>query len=100
MHYQITNNTIIYDFQKSLEFITPKGKAIHGWNQFLFYQEDMPIIRKLFAYTISADENTIIQGLDPRKGLILCDPIGCGKTSMMRLMQLLLKLQQRFTVKA
>ena len=99
MHYQIQNNTIIYDFQKSLEFITKKGKAIYG-PSFKLYNEDMPIIRKLFAYTIGDHPTTISQELDPRKGLMLCGPIGCGKTSLMKLMQLLLPIEHRFQVKA
>jgi len=98
MHYQIQNNTIIYDFQKSLDFITQKGKAIHG-HHFHLYDEDMPIIRQLFAYTIGDHHNTIRQGLNPKKGLMLCGPIGCGKTSLMKLMQLLLPNEQRYMVK-
>ncbi len=99
MHYQITNNTIIYDFQKSLDFITQKGKAIHG-PHFHLYEEDMPIIRQLFAYTIGDHHNTIRQGLNPKKGLMLCGPIGCGKTSLMKLMQHLLPVENRYQVKA
>lgn len=99
MHYQISNNTIIYDFQKSLDFITQKGKAIHG-HHFHLYETDMPIIRKLFAYTIGDDHNTIRQGLNPKKGLMLCGPIGCGKTSLMKLIQLLLPIEHRYQVKA
>jgi len=99
MHYQIKNNTIIYDFQNSLNFITQKGKAIYG-HHFHLYNEDMPIIRKILAYTIGDQENTIRQGLNPRKGLMLCGPIGCGKTSLMRLMQLLLPVDHRYPVKA
>ncbi|MBI9064803.1 MAG: cell division protein ZapE [Marinilabiliaceae bacterium] len=99
MHYYIKNNTIIYNFQKSLDFITKKGKAIYG-HHFQLLNEDMPLIRKIFAYTIGDNENTIIQGLNPRKGLILCGPIGCGKTSLMKLMQLLLPIQQHYPIKA
>jgi len=99
MHYQIKNNTIIYDFQKSLDFITKKGKAIYGIN-FTLYEEDMTIIRQLFAYLIGDQENTQRQGLDPRKGLMLCGPIGCGKTSIMKLMQLMLPASYHYQVKA
>ncbi|MBI9064939.1 MAG: cell division protein ZapE [Marinilabiliaceae bacterium] len=99
MHYQIKNNTIIYNFPKSLSFITKKGKAIYG-PTFKLYNEDMSIIRKLFAYIIGDHPTTISLDLDPRKGLMLCGPIGCGKTSLMKLMQLLLPIEHRFQVKA
>ncbi len=99
MHYQIKNNTIIYDFPKSLDFITQKGLTIYG-PTFKLYDEDMPNIRKLFAYTIGDHPTTISQDLDPRKGLMLCGPIGCGKTSLMKLLQLLLPIEHRYQVKA
>jgi len=98
MHYQIQNNTIVYDFKKSLDFITQKGKSIYGAN-FRLYDEDMPIIRKLFAYTINDHQNMTAQGLDPRKGIMLCGRTGCGKTSLMTLLQLLLPKQYRYQVK-
>ncbi|TAJ13773.1 ATPase [Marinilabiliaceae bacterium JC017] len=98
MHYQIINNTIVYDFQKGIDFIAQKGKQIHG-PHFNLLDEDMGIIRKLFAYTIG-DHDIILQcGLDPRKGIMLCGPIGCGKTSLMQLMQFLVPPQYRFPVK-
>lgn len=98
MHYQIKNNTIIYDFQKSLNFITQKGKAIYG-PKFQLHDEDMPIIRKLFAYTINDYPTTTSQGLDPRKGIMLCGPVGSGKTALMQLLQLLLPIEYRYQVK-
>jgi len=98
MHYQIKNNTIIYDFQKSLQFITQKGKTIYG-HHFKLYNEDLSIIRKLFAYLIGDHQNTTRQGLNPKKGLMLCGPIGCGKTSLMKLMQLLLHNEHHYQVK-
>lgn len=98
MHYQIQNNTIVYDFQKSLHFITQKGKAIYG-PKFRLYDEDLPIIRKLFSYTINDQPTIISQGLDPRKGIMLYGPIGCGKTSLMKLLPFLLPVEYRYQVK-
>ncbi|TLX75985.1 cell division protein ZapE [Labilibacter sediminis] len=99
MFYSITNNQIIYNYEKSLEFITQKGKEIYG-QHFELKSEDMPIIRKLFAYIIRDKENTINEGLDPNKGVMLCGPIGAGKTSLMHLMRLLLPENKSYQIKS
>ncbi len=98
MFYQIINQQLVYNFQKSLDFITNQGQKTYG-QHFRLYPEDMPIIRKLFAYLIKDAENTIKQGLDPRKGILLCGPIGAGKTSLMMLMRQILPPANTFIVK-
>ncbi|WP_430936770.1 hypothetical protein [Saccharicrinis sp. 156] len=77
MFYTIQNNQIIYNFQKSLEFISRKGREMYG-NQFKLLDQDMPVIRKLFAYVIRDEENCKQHGLNLRKGLMLSGPIGAG----------------------
>ncbi|TLX78457.1 cell division protein ZapE [Labilibacter sediminis] len=99
MFYTITNNQIIYNYEKSLEFITQKGKEIYE-HHFKLISEDMPIIRKLFVYMIRDKENTINEGLDPNKGIMLCGPIGAGKTSLMHLMRLLLPENKSYQIKS
>ncbi len=98
MFYQIINQQLVYNFQKSLDFISNMGQKTYG-QHFQLYPEDMPIIRKLFAYLIKDSENTIKQGLDPRKGILLCGPIGAGKTSLMMLMRQILPPANTFMVK-
>ena len=41
MFYTISNNQIVYNYQKSLDFITQKGRDIYGY-QFELLSEDMP----------------------------------------------------------
>jgi len=98
MHYTIHNNTILYDFQKSLQFITQKGQALYG-HHFHLYDKDMPIIKKLFAYFIQDKQLSHQQGMDLRKGILMIGPVGCGKTALMKLMQTILQTHQRFAVK-
>ncbi|WP_439182535.1 AAA family ATPase [Carboxylicivirga taeanensis] len=98
-HYQIINNTIYYDFQKSLDLITQKGKALYG-QHFHLYEEDRPIIKKLFAYFIRNNQLASQQGIDLRKGILMIGPVGCGKTALMKLMPTILQAHQRFAIKA
>ncbi|MBK3517722.1 ATPase [Carboxylicivirga marina] len=98
-HYQIKNNIIYYDFQKSLDLITQKGKNLYGYH-FRLYDEDMPIIKKLFVYFIRDEEQAKQQGINLRKGILTLGPVGCGKTALMRLMPLILHNIQGFPLKA
>ncbi len=99
MHYQIHNNIIYYDFQKSLDLITTKGKILYG-QHFHLYEEDMAIIKKLFAYFIRDNQLAAQLGIDLRKDILMIGPVGCGKTALMKLMPTILQAQQRFALKA
>jgi DNA replication protein DnaC len=99
MFYTIQNNQIIYNYQKSLDFITKKGKAIYG-DYFRLHREDMPIIRKLFVYMIKDEKLITAEGLDSRKGIMLCGPIGSGKTSLMYLLRMVLPEQRSYMIKS
>ncbi|WP_075589856.1 P-loop NTPase family protein [Labilibacter marinus] len=99
MFYTIQNNQIIYNFQKSLEFITRKGEELYG-QHFKLLPEDLPIIRKLFAYVIRDEENCKLHDLDMRKGMMLSGPIGAGKTSLMHLMRLIVPEPQGYQIKS
>ncbi|MCT4645729.1 MAG: ATPase, partial [Carboxylicivirga sp.] len=62
--------------------------------------EDMAIIKQLFAYFIRDEEHAKQQGINLRKGILMIGPVGCGKTALMKLMPLILPTQHRFPVKA
>ncbi|WP_282037734.1 AAA family ATPase [Saccharicrinis aurantiacus] len=99
MFYTIQNNTIIYDFQKSLAHISNQGKLTYG-SHFRLYDEDMHIIKKLFVYFINDHSGCQQHNMDPRKGILLIGPVGCGKTALMKLMQTILQTHQRYALKA
>ena len=65
------------------------------WRQFLVrfagqvpdFQLDAhnePIYRRLLAYFVGDELTQTTLGLDPRKGILLLGPVGCGKTAAMR----------------
>jgi hypothetical protein len=63
-----------------------KGKECFG-EKFLLWKEDYPVLRKLLVYFFADQELAIKEDLDLKKGIMLCGPVGCGKTSIMSLVR-------------
>jgi len=89
--------TIDYDFAKILIYLNAKGKLLFG-NDFKIHRQDNKIIRKLCVYFIKDKDGCKKYGLDPNKGLLLSGPVGCGKTSLIKLMRHLVPHQRWYEV--
>lgn len=83
---KLKNNTIHYDFNKILVYLNAKGKIVFG-NTFKIYDDDLDIIFKLCLYFIQDEENCKKLNIDINKGILLTGPVGCGKTSLMKLLR-------------
>jgi len=83
---ELKNDHIHYDFQKILEYLDVKGKLLFG-NNFKIYNEDEVILFKLCIYFIQDEEYAKKLNIDLQKGILLTGPIGCGKTSLMKLLR-------------
>ena len=95
--YEIKNGYRLFDWRHTCAYITQQGKIQYG-QKFQLNREDWPIIRKLIIYHVRDEELAQKEGLDLSKGLLLIGPIGCGKTSMMHLFQLLAYRMMRYRV--
>lgn len=82
--FTIQNGFKVYDFKKCLSFIENKGKLDFGQN-FKIKEEDLETIFKLLIYMIKDKNNALKLKLNLSRGILLSGPIGCGKTSLMRL---------------
>lgn len=82
--FTIQNGFKVYDFKKCLSFIENKGKLDFGQN-FKIKEEDLETIFKLLIYMIKDKNNALKLKLNLSRGTLLSGPIGCGKTSLMRL---------------
>lgn len=78
------NGCMHYSFDASLAWLQVIGKKQYG-DHFKIQKKDEPIIYKLLVYAIGDQENMQKHGLNPNKGLLLTGPVGCGKTSLMNL---------------
>ncbi|WP_410005528.1 ATPase [Aequorivita nionensis] len=86
---------VLYDFDKILIYLNAKGKLLFG-KHFKIYDEDTEIIRQLCYYFIKDKTNCEQAGIDPEKGVLLSGPVGCGKTSLMKLLKYLVPLQRPY----
>ena len=82
---EIRNNTVHYDFEKIKTYLNIKGHLMFGKN-FKIYKEDEPLLFKLCNYFIQDHYSCAQMGIDTSKGLLLSGPVGCGKTSLMKLL--------------
>ncbi|WP_103864824.1 ATPase [Aquimarina sp. I32.4] len=78
--------SVIYDFPKIITYLNAKGKLLFG-DTFKIYDDDHSTVLRLCNYFIKDKTNCAAQGIDPNKGILLSGPVGCGKTSLMRLLQ-------------
>lgn len=88
----------MFDWQQTCRYLIHIGKMRYGPN-FTFHKEDMRIINALILYTIGDEENCKKRNIDLNKGILLIGPVGCGKTSLMNIVQELAFPEQRYWVK-
>ncbi len=60
------------------------------------YDDDKDILLKLCSYFIKDKKNCEAYGIDIDKGILLTGPVGCGKTSLMKLLRHLVPLQRPY----
>ncbi len=82
---EIKENLILYDFKKILLYLDHKGKLLFG-KKFKIYKEDHEMLFKLCSYMIHDIKGCKKLGIDTHKGILLSGPVGCGKTSLMKLL--------------
>ena len=83
---ELKGNQILYDFRKVLIYLNAKGKLLFG-KQFKIRKEDKNILYKLCNYQIRDWQTCKKLNIDIHKGILLSGPVGCGKTTLMKLMR-------------
>ncbi|MAM17363.1 ATPase [Muricauda oceani] len=87
--------SVLYDFPKILIYLNAKGKLLFG-KKFRIYDEDKGILLKLCSYFIKDKDNCEKFEIDIEKGILLSGPVGCGKTSLMKLLRHIVPLQRPY----
>ncbi|MDG1573305.1 ATPase [Robiginitalea sp. M366] len=93
----IQGREIHYEFSRIRDFLEFKGKQLFG-ETFQIYPEDHGILTQLIHYFIKDEIMCKNHGIDPDKGILLSGPIGCGKTSFMRLLKLIVPHKRPYSV--
>lgn len=94
---EFDGKSVLYDFSKILIYLNAKGKLLFG-KKFRIYDEDRDILLKLCSYFIRDKEYCDANGIDIDKGILLSGPVGCGKTSLMKLLRHIVPLQRPYEV--
>ncbi|MCU7550393.1 hypothetical protein OCK74_14830 [Chitinophagaceae bacterium LB-8] len=79
--------------------VEKKGKEIFG-PRFRLYEEDAGIILQLLIYFLQDVPLAQKYKIDLSKGIILAGPVGCGKTTLITLMNQVLPVLRRHMVRA
>jgi len=82
---ELKNDIVHYDFEKIKTYLNIKGYLLFG-KTFKLYPEDDLLLYKLCCYFIQDHYSCSQMGIDTHKGLLLSGPVGCGKTSLMKLL--------------
>ena len=82
----LKGHQILYDFEKILVYLDAKGKSLFG-DKFKIYEEDRDVLFKLCNYQIRDWTACRKLNIDINKGILLSGPVGCGKTSLMKLIR-------------
>jgi DNA replication protein DnaC len=83
----------------NLSIIQTKGKEMFG-DHFHITHEDYEVVHKLLTWFLQDEQQAQQFGINLNKGILLTGPIGCGKTSLMNIMRILVPPQQRFGIKS
>ncbi|MBN9294007.1 MAG: ATPase [Flavobacteriia bacterium] len=97
-HFEIKENQIIYDFMLTMKYLSDFGQKRFG-SDFRILRVNTTILKKLMAYAIRDEEYCKKYDIDPDKGILLVGTIGCGKTSLMQLFNILTHQHRKYTVK-
>ncbi|MBZ9631561.1 ATPase [Salegentibacter sp. LM13S] len=84
-----------YDFSKILVYLNTKGKLLFG-KHFKIYKKDKAVLLKLTSYFIRDEATCKKFDIDINKGILLSGPVGCGKTSLMKLLRHLVPAQRPY----
>lgn len=88
-----------FDFTKCLAFIEATGQKLYHPG-FVVIPDDYEIIYKLLVYFLNDISEAEKYNLSLRKGILLSGPVGCGKTSLMNIIKLIQKTEERFIMKS
>lgn len=88
-----------FDYNLAWQWLQQKGSETLG-HKFKLYESDRPTINLLFCYFLQDQFSAPQLGLELQKGILLTGPVGCGKTSLMKLMRFFFQTDaQKFITK-
>jgi DNA replication protein DnaC len=87
-----------HNYTEMITWLELKGKKDFG-DKFQFLEQDITNITKLICYFINDEIMAATFDIDLTKGILLCGPVGCGKTTLMTLMRYVTQQNNKFFMK-
>ena len=75
-----------YDYYKLLQDTEKRGKTMYG-EKYTIQDIDRPVVLKLLCYFLQDKNIAESEGIDLTKGVMLTGKVGCGKTTLMKIMR-------------
>ena len=94
----LKNGMFQFDFPVCRKWLESQGKKQFG-SHFEIFQEDHELLLTLLIYAIGDKEGTAKRNLNLKKGILLTGPIGCGKTSLMTLVNYFFQKSKQYQIK-
>jgi hypothetical protein len=94
----VTRNPNI-DFEWCLRFFERNGKTLYGPG-FYIAPCDYSVIYRLLIYFLGMEREAEALGIDLGKGILLTGPIGCGKTTWLKLMRLVVPVPRAYAFRS
>ena len=88
-----------FSFPACIQWLEKVGKQLFG-SHFKIFNEDHELILKLLVYAIGDENSCKIKNISLKKGILLTGPIGCGKTSLMTLINSFFPKGKQFQMKS
>ncbi len=89
---------VSYDYRKAVKWLRQAGTQLIG-RPYIIPDQEQPIVFCVLAWFLQDHAVADSIGFDLRKGILLSGPIGCGKTTLFRLMQKLPADRRNFTIR-
>lgn len=86
-----------FDYVKHWQSFEEKGKKHYG-NNFCLRGEDAVVVIKLLAWMLGDEAVATEYKIALHKGILLCGPVGVGKTSMMQLLKEVVKKEEPYKI--
>ncbi|SFX74895.1 ATPase [Cytophaga hutchinsonii] len=89
----------VLDFDECITFLNKKGKELFGL-KFFIDPADYEVVYKILIYIIKDERNAQRHKISLDKGIMLSGPVGCGKTTLMNLMNHIIPVANRYIVRS
>ncbi len=86
-----------FDYSKVINEFREKAETVVG-RKFLIPDDERGIVFGLLAWFLNDELVAEEMGIDLKKGILLSGPIGCGKTTLMKIMRLMPFLRRNYKV--